>query len=187
MKKYLSLLLLLLPTMVFAHGSHGSGFMAGFTHPILGIDHNVALLGTGFLGYLLNQKQWFLYPLAFILLMAIGGYLGIGQEATVAIEKFIAFTSIFIGLTIGFRFQFNKIVGIGLMGLFGFAHGFAHGAEMPEDTTAVQYISGFVVGAILLAVIGWGIANLVNRQSNTQRLITFLGGILAGAGLIFLI
>ena len=58
---------------------------------------------------------------------------------------------------------------------------------MPEDTTAVQYISGFVVGAILLAVIGWGIANLVNRQSNTQRLITFLGGILAGAGLIFLI
>jgi len=187
MKKYLSFLFLLLPTLVFAHGAHGSGFMAGFTHPILGIDHNVVLLGTGLLGYLLNQKQWYLYPLAFILLMAIGGYLGIGQEATLAIEKFIAFSAVFTGLAIGFRFQFNNLVGLGLMGLFGFAHGFAHGAEMPEDTTAVQYISGFVIGAILLAIIGWGIGNVVNRQSNTQRLFTFLGGLLAGAGLIFLI
>jgi len=187
MKKYLSFLLLLLPTIAFAHGSHGSGFMAGFTHPILGIDHNVVLLGTGLLGYLLNQKQWYLYPVAFILFMAVGGYLGIGQEATVAIEKFIAFSAVFVGLVIGFRFQLNKLIGLGLMGLFGFTHGFAHGAEMPEDTTAMQYISGFVIGAALLALLGWGIAFLVNRQSNTQRLFTFLGGILVGAGLIFLI
>jgi len=187
MKKYLSLLLLLLPTIAFAHGVHGSGFMAGFTHPIFGIDHNVVLLGAGFLGYLLNQKQWYLYPLAFILLMAIGGFLGIGQEATVAIEKFIAFSAVLIGLAIGFRFQFNLLIGLGMMTLFGFAHGFAHGAEMPEDTTAFQYISGFVIGAALLALIGWGIGQLIHRQSNTQRWVTFLGGILAGAGLIFLI
>ena len=32
------------PTMLLAHGSHGSGVMAGFTHPILGVDHNVAIL-----------------------------------------------------------------------------------------------------------------------------------------------
>lgn len=187
MKKYLSLLLLLFPTMVFAHGSHGSGFMAGFTHPIFGIDHNVVLLGTGFLGYLLNQKQWYLYPLAFILLMAIGGFLGIGQEATVAIEKFIAFSAVFIGLAIGFRFQFNQLIGLGVMALFGFAHGFAHGAEMPDDTTAFQYISGFVIGAALLAFLGWGIGQLIHRRTNTQQLITFFGGILVGAGLIFLI
>lgn len=173
--------------MVFAHGSHGGGFMAGFTHPILGIDHNVVLLGTGLLGYLLNQKQWYFYPLAFILLMAIGGFLGIGQEATVAIEKFIAFSAVFVGLAIGFRFQFNNIIGLGLIALFGLAHGFAHGAEMPDDTTPLQYISGFVIGAALLALLGWGVGRLVNRQSNTQRLITFLGGILAGAGMIFLI
>jgi len=31
----------LLPMLVFCHGSHGSGVMAGFTHPIFGWDHNL--------------------------------------------------------------------------------------------------------------------------------------------------
>ena len=187
MKKIISILLLFLPVYAFAHGSHGSGFMAGFTHPILGTDHNVALIGAGFLGYLLNQKQWYLFPLAFILLMAIGGFLGIGQEATLGIEKFIAFSVAFIGVAIGLRLSLGKAIGLGVLALFGFAHGFAHGAEMPEDTTALQYISGFVLGAALLGVVGWGIANVIHRQENKERWITFFGGILAGAGLLLLL
>ena len=187
MKKYLSLLLLFLPIYAFAHGSHGSGFMAGFTHPILGIDHNIALLGTGILGYWQNRKQWYLYPLAFILLMAIGGFLGIGQEATVAIEKFIAFSVIAIGSIIGLQLSFGQTITLLLLSVFGFAHGYAHGAEMPSETTAFQYISGFVIGAALLTVIGWGLSLFLQKRPNSQQLFTLVGGMLMGAGLLLII
>lgn len=183
MKRYLSFLILFLPVYAFAHGSHGSGFMAGFTHPIFGIDHNLALVGAGFLGFVLNPKKWYLYPLSFILLMAIGGFLGIGREATTLIEKFIAFSVIFIGIAIAFRFLKNSIIAFGALALFGLAHGFAHGAEMPEDTTALQYISGYIIGAILLAIIGSILAMLGNRRTNEVQLVRFMGGLLAGAGL----
>lgn len=187
MKKKLSFLLLFLPLSLFAHGAHGSGFMAGFTHPILGVDHNIALVGTGILGYLLNQKQWYLYPLAFITLMAIGGFLGIGQTATLGIEKFIAFSVLAIGLMIGWPLSFGKIATLIILALFGFTHGYAHGAEMPADTTALKYISGFVVGASLLTILGWSIHLFVQKQTNTDRLITLIGGALMGAGLLMLL
>jgi len=44
MKKTFAFLIMLLPLSLFAHGGHGSGFMAGFTHPIFGLDHNIALI-----------------------------------------------------------------------------------------------------------------------------------------------
>jgi len=187
MKKSVVLLLVLFPVYAFAHGSHGSGFMAGFTHPILGIDHNIALLGTGILGYLQNQRQWYRYPLAFILLMAVGGFLGIGQEATVAIEKFIAFSVIALGLIIGLQLSFGQAVTLLILAVFGFTHGFAHGAEMPANTTALQYISGFVIGATLLAAIGWGFSLLLQQRPTPKQLFTLVGGTLIGAGLMLLL
>jgi len=187
MKKWIVFLLTIAPLSLFAHGGHGSGFMAGFTHPIFGIDHNVALLGTGILGYLLDQKRWYLYPLAFIVLMVIGGFLGIGKEASFALEKFIASSVVVIGLLIGFRWNIGRIAIPILLALFGLAHGYAHGAEMPADTTAFQYVSGFAVGAILLAVIGWLLGLLVGNQNNEEQLNTLLGGVLVGAGLMMLL
>ena len=187
MKKTIAFLLLLMPISLFAHGGHGSGFMAGFTHPIFGIDHNVALIGTGILGYLLDQKRWYFYPLAFIGLMVVGGFLGIGKEATTLIEKIIAASVVVIGLIIGLRLNFGKAIIALLLAAFGFTHGFAHGAEMPADTTAFQYISCFAVGAILLGAIGWLLSLLATNQNNSERLHTLLGGILMGAGIILLI
>lgn len=187
MKKTIALFLLFLPISLWAHGGHGSGFMAGFTHPIFGIDHNIALLGTGILGYLLDQKRWYIYPLVFIGLMVIGGFVGIGKEATLLIEKFIALSVVLIGLVIGLRLNLGKLGIPLLLASFGFAHGFAHGAEMPEDTTTFQYISGFAIGAILLAVIGWLLSLFANNQNSSDRLYTLLGGVILGAGLMLLL
>jgi len=187
MKKTFAFLIMLLPLSLFAHGGHGSGFMAGFTHPIFGLDHNIALIGTGILGYLLDQKRWYFYPAAFIGLMVIGGYLGIGKEATILIEKIIAASVIVIGLIIGLRLNFGRIIIALMFAAFGFTHGFAHGAEMPADTTAFQYISGFAIGAILLAIIGCLLSFLATSQNSHERLHTLLGGILIGAGIVLLI
>jgi len=129
-----------LPIILLGHGSHGSGVMAGFTHPIFGIDHFVAILATGTLGYVLNPSKWYLPLIAFITLMILGGLAGIDNEATFLIEKIIAFSVFALGLLIAFDLKPNLIISIIIISIFGGFHGFAHGAEMPESNTALKYI-----------------------------------------------
>lgn len=180
-------LLLFLPTIIFAHGSHGSGVMAGFTHPIFGIDHNVAILGSGILGYLLDQKKWYLAPLAFISAMIIGGFLGVENEATVFVEKTIAFSVLAIGFFIAIREKLNLILLLGLLAIFGGFHGYAHGAEMPETNTVFKYIPGYTLGAILLAVIGFFIGKMTNRKGKNDMAIHMISGIIIGCGVMMLL
>ena len=86
--KILSTIFLIgLPSILLAHGSHGNGVMAGFTHPIFGFDHMFAILGAGILSYLSDSKNWHLYLLGFIIPMIIGGLLGIGNEVTMSLKQ----------------------------------------------------------------------------------------------------
>lgn len=179
--------LLFVPTIIFAHGGHGDGVMAGFTHPILGVDHNVAILGSGFLGYLLHQKNWYLYPLAFIAAMVIGGFMGVNQEATFLIEKIIAFSVFSIGLLAAFRSRLNTLLVLLLLAIFGYFHGYAHGAEMPETNTVFKYIPGFTLGAILLACIGAFIGKIAYNSNNANTLTSLISGIIIGCGIMMLL
>jgi len=176
-----------LPFTLLAHGSHGSGIMAGFTHPIFGLDHAIAILGTGFLGYLLKDTKWYLVFLPFIIAMIIGGFLGINQDATLVIEKVIALSVLIIGLFSLFYKQINIIVILISLAIFGFFHGFAHGAEMPATTTSLQYISGYSLGALLMNVIGMLIGRGIASQNNLERNFYFVSGILAGCGIMILL
>ena len=79
-------LIMLVPNLIFVHGIHGSGFVVGFTHPFLGIDNLVTILGVSTLSTLKLEKRWHILPLAFILLIAIIGIIGIvgiGNEANI--------------------------------------------------------------------------------------------------------
>jgi len=175
--------LLFLPSFIFAHGSHGSGIMAGFTHPILGIDHNVAILGTGILGYLIDQKKWYLAPLAFIVAMIVGGFMGVDKEATFFVEKTIAFSVLSIGFLAAFYKNLNVAVILALFAVFGGFHGYAHGAEMPETNTVFKYIPGYTLGAILLAIIGF----FIGKVSRQGKAIHMISGILIGCGIMMLL
>ena len=182
-----TLAFLLVPILSFAHGSHGSGFMAGFTHPILGIDHNLAIVGTGIIGYVLNKKQWYFYPAAFMVMMIIGGLLGIGNEATSLIENIIVGSVIVIGVVLGLSLKPSTIVAVSVLGIFGFVHGYAHGAEMPETTTAFKYISGYIGGAALLSLLGLVIGKLIGRKIAAVQYQILIGGILIGSALMMFI
>lgn len=183
----LTLALLFIPVLTFAHGSHGSGFVAGFTHPIFGLDHSLTILGIGILGASLDMKNWYLYLISFWIPMVIGGILGVGQEATLIIEKIIAFSVILVGYFISFKPNNQKYLLLGLMAIFGFFHGFAHGAEMPETTTIFKYISGYSLGTVLLFLIGSVFYSKVSKVKNIDSLMKIIGGFLIGAGTIFMI
>lgn len=180
-------LLIFVPTIIFAHGSHGNGIMAGFTHPILGVDHNVAILGSGFLGYMIDPKKWYLSPLAFISAMVLGGFLGVNHEATLVIEKIIAFSVFSIGFLITFRKRLNLMLILILLAVFGCFHGYAHGAEMPETNTVFKYILGYTLGAILLAVIGAFVGKKNYRKKDKDIAVSMISGIVIGCGIMMLL
>lgn len=185
-KFFLIILSVLFPTAVFAHGSHGTGIMAGFTHPIFGLDHAITIFGIGFLAYLKNKSEWYILFVPFLVAMIVGGYLGIEKEATFTIEKFIALSVLLTGFGILLSEKLPKAVLSIVFASFGFFHGFAHGAEMPQMNSLV-YISGFVLGTLLVASTGMLIARMIDKAENkiTQRTFLF-GGIIIGCGLIIL-
>jgi len=182
-KRYLTILITLTPTLLIAHGSHGSGILAGVTHPILGVDHNVAIISCAILGYITDSKNWFLLPLGFLVSMIIGGLIGIGKEANPSIEMFIACSVLINGILIAYNKRLPSLALLLLMTVFGFVHGYAHGAEMPESNTALKYVTGYVMGAIILSLIGYmlGKWTKLNRNAN-QKIKALLGGIVIGCG-----
>lgn len=178
---------LILPTLLLAHGSHGNGIVAGFTHPIFGLDHNFAILGVGIYSFISGNKRWFLYPILFLIAMIGGGLLGIENESNIVIEKIIAFSILVMGLFIAYRFDSNFALSALIIAVFGSVHGFAHGAEMPVDNTALKYISGYSIGTIVLSSLGVLIGKLTYSLGMDAKHLSIFGGVIAGLGITFLL
>ncbi|MBX2818770.1 MAG: HupE/UreJ family protein, partial [Rhodothermaceae bacterium] len=62
---------------IFAHTNPGSGAIDGFLHPLLGLDHLLAMLTVGLLSAQLGGRAIWTVPTAFVASMAIGGVLGL--------------------------------------------------------------------------------------------------------------
>ena len=61
-----------------AHDIEGAGgFLAGFSHPLFGPDHVIAMVAVGMWGAFLGPPAIYLLPIVFPLVMAGGGVLGI--------------------------------------------------------------------------------------------------------------
>src|SRR6202007_1948965 len=66
-------------TPAFAHTTPGQaqGFVTGFLHPLSGLDHILAMVAVGIWGAQLRRPAIWILPVAFPLIMSIGGLLGI--------------------------------------------------------------------------------------------------------------
>ena len=71
--------LCLVPRMAFAHetGGEAAGLAQGFLHPISGWDHILAMVAVGLWGAQLGAPAVWILPVAFPLVMAIGGFMGL--------------------------------------------------------------------------------------------------------------
>ena len=73
--------LTLIPTAAFAHPGLGDahGFVAGFAHPLGGLDHILAMVTVGIFAWQLGGRALWLVPATFVLAMAAGGALGMAD------------------------------------------------------------------------------------------------------------
>ena len=182
--------LLLAPTLAFAHTGAGgtSGFAHGFSHPMSGLDHLLAMVMVGVLAWQIGGRATWLLPSTFVLVMAFGGALGVGGISVPFVETGIALSVVVLGAIVAFGIQAPVAIACGLVGLFAVFHGHAHGSEMPAAAGALSYASGFMIATALLHGVGLALGYLVGKLGNSRGPLfaRAAGGIatVAGIGLL---
>jgi urease accessory protein len=186
--RWISLLVLLLwAPAAFAHPQKGEavGFLTGFRHPISGLDHVLAMVAVGLWGAQLGSPAIWLLPVAFPMVMAFGGMLGLMGVPLPGIEYGIAASAILLGAAVMFEVRPPLGLAAALVGFFAIFHGHAHGTELPPGQSALLYSMGFVIATGCLHALGIGIGT-VHRWGWGQRLLRVAGGAVAAGGVFFM-
>ena len=181
------LAVLFLATPALAHtgvGTHG-GFLSGFTHPIFGWDHVVAMVAVGLWGAILGRPAIWILPVVFPMVMALGGAIGVAGIELPAVETGIATSAVILGAMVAFAARPPIWVAAVIVGAFAIFHGHAHGTELPAAANPLAYSLGFVIATGLLHLCGIAFGLLV-RWPAGEVLVRAGGGMIALAGVGFL-
>jgi urease accessory protein len=179
-------LVLLAASPAVAHsGSTGGGFIEGFSHPLLGLDHALAMVAVGLWGAFLGPPALWLLPVLFPLVMALGGAAGILGLPLPGVETGIAVSAVVLGVMVASAARPHLAVAAGLVAAFAVFHGHAHGSELPPGADVVAFSVGFVIatGLLHLAGIGFGV---LARWPAGRIAVRMAGGFIAIAGVAFL-
>ncbi|MEI9407483.1 HupE/UreJ family protein [Mesorhizobium salmacidum] len=153
----LSVILLVAAAMpAYAHVGIGttSSFMAGFTHPLSGLDHMTVMLAVGLWAALKGGKAIWVWPAAFVGVMLAGGAFGMLHVPLPFVEPGILASVVALGLLVALAIDLPVSAGVAIIGLFALFHGHAHGTEVPENAGGLEYMAGFAVATVLLHAIG---------------------------------
>lgn len=183
--KYFTILLAALaltPMLAQAHPNHcAAGFASGFTHPLTGFDHLLAMVAVGLWAVQLGGRAVWTVPLTFVSVMTLGAVLGMSGMALPFVETGILASVLILGVLVAASLRLPLAVSTAVVGVFALAHGHAHGAEMPANASGFIYGVGFVgVTALLhLTGIGWGLAM---KHFAAKTVIRYTGGSIAALG-----
>jgi urease accessory protein len=180
----------LAPSLVFAHEGaslpYGS-FIGGLSHPVLGVDHFLAMVSVGIVSAQIGGRAIWTVPATFVGVMAFGGLLGYLDIGLTAIEAGIAISVLALGVAIAADRKLPIAVAMTAVGFFAIFHGYAHGAEMPTVANSVTYAAGFLTGTAALHLLGVLIGDIARRNVHGNSVLRLAGGVIAGTGAFFLI
>ena len=180
-------LLILVASRALAHtGNVPGGLVSGFTHPLFGPDHVVAMVAVGLWGAFLGTPAIWLLPVVFPLVMACGGALGILGVPIPGIEIGIALSAVTLGLMVAGAVRPPLWFAAVVVGAFAIFHGHAHGAELPGDVDAIAYSFGFVIATGLLHLCGIAVGFLASWPAG-RLVVRGAGGVIALVGVAYLV
>ena len=143
----------------------------------------LAMLALGVLAAQIGGRALWSLPLAFLVAMLTGGLLAAENIPFLWVEPTILASGIILGALLAMAVNLPLPVMLGMVAIFGAAHGWAHGAEGPA-TGQAAYAAGFVAATGLLlaagAVLGKAIPVMAVRA--TGLIAVLAGGALAVAG-----
>jgi urease accessory protein len=183
-------LLALTPALAQAHPGHGEAhsFMGGFSHPLSGFDHILAMVAVGLWAAQLGGRAMYLVPAAFVSLMTVGGAMGMAGinlpmfPNNSMVEAGIMVSILVFGLLIATAVRLPTVAGMTIVGLFALFHGHSHGTELPAGATGATYAIGFILATALLHACGIGLG-LLAQKTLPAPAIRFAGAAIVLAGI----
>lgn len=181
------ILMLFWPLAAWAHVESGQagGFASGLLHPVSGLDHVLAMVAVGLWGAQLGQPAMWLLPVAFPMMMALGGMLGLIGVPVPGIEIGIAVSGIVLGALILGQMKMPTPVALGIVAFFAIFHGHAHGTELAAGQNAILYSLGFVIATGTLHAVGITLG-LIHRWNAGRVALRCAGSLVLAGGLFFL-
>ncbi len=169
----------------FAHldpAEHGS-FAAGFSHPLFGLDHILAMVAVGLWAAMQGGRALWLVPAAFVGTMALGFAAAIAGMPLPFVEPVILASVIFIGIAIALALPVPTSAVAAMVGFFAFFHGHAHGGEL-GGAGAWEFAIGFVIATAALHAAGIGAGLALSRLSG--KVLTRIAGAATALGGLYL-
>jgi urease accessory protein len=140
---------------------HGS-IAAGFTHPIFGLDHVLAMVAVGLWAAMQGGRATWAVPTAFVGTMALGFAAAIAGMPLPFVEPVILASVVFLGIGATLALPVPTTAVAALVGFFAFFHGHAHGGELGA-AGAWEFAGGFMIATVLLHAVGIAAGFALNR------------------------
>jgi urease accessory protein len=172
-------LLAVFSTSVLAHPQHGesAGFAAGIIHPMLGLDHLLAMAAAGIWAVQLGGRALWTVPLSFVMAIAAGGVFALLGYSLPQLEPMIAVSVLGLGLLVSASVKTGAPASFLLISLFAFWHGVAHGIETPGQAVTVLFALGLISASALFLTLGMAAAVLLRSGTRLAGIpITLAGG-----------
>jgi urease accessory protein len=146
------------------------------------------MVSVGIVSSMVGGRAIWTVPGLFVLMMAVGGLAGlvdIGLTSGI-IETGIAVSVIALGSAMALDRALPGRVVMGAVVFFGFFHGYAHGAEIPDIARPVVYALGFLLGTALIHLLGVVVGEVAKRYGSGRIVLRVLGAVFVAIGLLFL-
>ena len=166
------------PLPVLAHNITGKiGFYDGLSHPVLGLDHLLAMICVGILSAQIGGKAIWTVPTTFVTIMTIGGLLGflLIIDEFYFVEVGIVFSVILLGFGISIEKKIPVKLIMVFVGIFGLFHGIAHGLEVPAAANPILFVLGFIFGTTTLHLLGVAIGYFSIKKTISLILLRLTG------------
>lgn len=182
---FVAILLAAVPRVVFAHEGHvhgDGGFASGFTHPLTGLDHLIAMIAIGLWAAQIGGRAVVVLPAVFVSMMFVGGALALNGVQVPVIEPGIVASVLVLGLLIAAAAKLPLMAGIIITALFAFVHGAAHGQELGESSP-LHFALGAMLASTLLHIAGALLGTSIKAKLGFMP-VRVAGGVIAAVGLL---
>jgi urease accessory protein len=179
-------LAVLAATPAFAHVGVGStsGFFAGFQHPLSGLDHMTVMIAVGLWAALKGGRALWVWPAAFVGVMLVGGALGMAHIPVPFVEPGILASVVALGLLVAVAADLPLWTGAVIIGAFALFHGHAHGTEVPETASGIEYMAGFALATAFLHATGIAAAIGLGTRFRTVTRVAGAAVAVVGVGMM---
>ena len=178
--------LIIFPLPLDAHNFTGMvGFYDGISHPVLGLDHFLAMISVGIVSAQIGGRAIWVVPTTVVSIMTIGGFFGFFLiiDEFYFVEIGIISSVILLGFAITIEKNIPKNLIMLFVGIFGLFHGIAHGIEVPAAANPLLFVLGFICGTTALHIFGVGIGYFSIKTTLSLILLRVTGVLFATYGI----